>query len=373
MFDKSCMRFSLAAVLACVAICLHGCGDEPKPSPSPSPPVRSIVVEKVNIDLTDVCSGPPSRTAWLHFGADLRSDAEGLVVSMHGHTHTAEEMVNISGDKDCELHTGKFCSFSELAVAKKLMVVYPQGYGKSWNGGPGCCEPVPGYPRLNMTIDDTCFIQHLAEKIKSSHLSIKHVFAMGQSNGGVMSWRLACELPAGYFTAIAPIHGVMGGSTHMRCNEAVNNSMMNSTVRSPGYACPAAQAVPTLTWTGDKDSVQTWTEVVASAELFRSMFSKQFGDYQHTPEVSFNHQAPGTRRFVECQGTAASSGAGNVTVCVQHDPERSGCAQPSNSGCASHRYPDGSCEDDSHASSLVIEFFLSQAKFRSLLPVEVAI
>jgi len=248
---------------------------------------------------------------------------------------------------------GKFCTYTELALNKKFMVVYPQGKDDAWNAGPGCCS--------SGNVDDTCFIKHVVEQIKTSYQGISHIFATGHSNGGCMDWRLACELPVGYLTAIAPIHGVMGGSTHDACDASPDKKGMNSTVLAPGFTCDDDRALPTLAWTGDQDNIQTWIEVYASADRFREMFRKRLQNYAQTSKVSFMHKNSDNARYLECTSTATPQGEGNVTVCMNRDPSSSGCSFFS---CAYHRYPDDTCEEDSHGTSVVLDFFLSQIKVK---------
>merc|ERR1712187_564399 len=163
-------------------------------------------------NLNGKCKGPSTRTAPLHVGSDYSS---GLVVNLHGWTDTAKDEQTTTGDQKCDLESGGFCTFSELALNKGFMVVYPQGKDNAWNAGPGCCAS-------DFSIDDTCFINYVVERIKAYYTDLKNIFATGFSNGGCMDWRLACELPAGYLTAIAPFHGVWGGSTHYECSANPN-------------------------------------------------------------------------------------------------------------------------------------------------------
>jgi len=287
-------------------------------------------------------------------GSDYSS---GLIVNLHGYTDTAKDEEITTGDQKCDLESGSFCTFSEMALSKKFMVVYPQGKDDAWNAGPGCCAS-------SNNIDDTCFVKHVVESIKSSHAGIKNVFATGFSNGGCMDWRLACELPVGYLTAIAPFHGVWGGSTHYECSANPEKHGMNSTVSDEGatFKCPDDRAVPTLAWTGDKDSVQTWIEVYASADRFRGMFSKSLKNYPQAPQVTFVHKNANNARSLECTSTATSDGAGNVTVCINRDPTGYCDFSPA----ASHRYPDDTYPEDSHGSSMALEFFLSQMKLKDV-------
>jgi polyhydroxybutyrate depolymerase len=83
-----------------------------------------------------------------------------------------------------------------------FILVIPTGYNNSWNGA-GCC----GNPNL----DDTALFKAILAEV-STHLNVdaRRVFATGLSNGGYMSYRLACEA-ADVFTAVAPGSGGLHG------------------------------------------------------------------------------------------------------------------------------------------------------------------
>lgn len=117
-----------------------------------------------------------------------------LVINMHGYTSTASQQQTYS-QMDAVADTGKF------------IVVYPDGVNNAWNAGFG----------TNPTIDDVGFLSALIDtlKVKFSINALK-VYACGLSNGGFMSYRLACELQD-KIAAIAPVAGLMSDSTRLFC------------------------------------------------------------------------------------------------------------------------------------------------------------
>jgi len=92
-----------------------------------------------------------------------------------------------------------------------FIVVFPNGYSRfpggklaTWNSGI-CC----GKAR-DEQIDDVGFIKKVVEDIKSkANIDSNRIYANGMSNGGMMSYRLACEL-TDTFTAIASVAGTDG-------------------------------------------------------------------------------------------------------------------------------------------------------------------
>lgn len=92
----------------------------------------------------------------------------------------------------------------ELADEKKFIVVYPNGTGRgplrSWNAG-----GVAG--RRAKTVDDVQFIAALIDyMVEERNADPERIYATGLSNGGMMCYRLACEL-GDRIAAIAPIAG----------------------------------------------------------------------------------------------------------------------------------------------------------------------
>lgn len=119
-----------------------------------------------------------------------------LVLVLHGGGGEAEGMARIT-------------RFSEKADRKGFIAVYPNGMGilsrqfLTWNAG-NCCGPA-----LDFDTDDVGFIRALLKKLKKDFsIDTKRIYVTGLSNGGMMSYRLACEL-SGDIAAIAPVAGAM--------------------------------------------------------------------------------------------------------------------------------------------------------------------
>ncbi|NCU05445.1 MAG: phospholipase [Chitinophagaceae bacterium] len=115
-------------------------------------------------------------------------DAAGfsLVIAMHGGGGSASQFESTS-------------KLTEKANAAGFVVVYPEGTGviNTWNAGTCCGSAVTN------TINDVKFISMLIDKLVASYkINPKKVYATGHSNGGMMSYRLACEL-SGKIAAIA--------------------------------------------------------------------------------------------------------------------------------------------------------------------------
>ncbi len=101
-----------------------------------------------------------------------------------------------------------FCVIGSSMVDKSdeegFILVMPNGYGASWNGGT-CC----GAASVEQ-LDDVALMRAIFEEV-AKHLNVDRgrVYATGHSNGGFMSYRLACEA-SDIFTAVAPSAGGIG-------------------------------------------------------------------------------------------------------------------------------------------------------------------
>ena len=100
--------------------------------------------------------------------------------------------------------------YGQIAQADKsgYVVVFPNGYSRlpsgklaTWNAG-HCC----GAAR-DRNIDDVGFIREIVKRLSAQPgIDAQRVFANGMSNGGLMAYRLACEMPE-VFKAIAAVAG----------------------------------------------------------------------------------------------------------------------------------------------------------------------
>lgn len=103
----------------------------------------------------------------------------------------------------------KMTGFSRKADREGFLVLYPYGWGRfdesllTWNAG-NCCGRA-----MDQKKDDVEFIRQLVLFTKNQYaIDEKRIYATGMSNGGMMSYRLACELPD-MFAAVAPVAGAL--------------------------------------------------------------------------------------------------------------------------------------------------------------------
>ena len=125
-------------------------------------------------------------------GATERPDA--LVLVLHGGGGTAAGIA---------AHT----RFDRVADRGGFIVVYPAARNRYW------LDARPGYERG----DDVAFLRLLADTLRRQHgIPAHRVFVAGISNGGMMSYRLACQAP-GTFAAIGVVAGAMPSALRSSC------------------------------------------------------------------------------------------------------------------------------------------------------------
>jgi polyhydroxybutyrate depolymerase len=119
--------------------------------------------------------------------ASVRADrAAPLVLALHGGIGSGPQFESTSG-------------FDDLAAAHGFVVVYPDGIeiggrgilasGHVWNGG-RCCSTA-----ARENVDDVGFLRAVIDRVEADRaIDVRRVYAVGHSNGAIMSYRLACEL-----------------------------------------------------------------------------------------------------------------------------------------------------------------------------------
>jgi polyhydroxybutyrate depolymerase len=117
---------------------------------------------------------------------------EPLVLLLHGYTGTG------AGQE-------AYMQFQPLSETRGFLYAHPDGTAEPdgdqfWNATDACCDgsSPPG-------VDDSGYLRALIDAI-AAELNVGHVFLIGHSNGGFMSYRMACD-HADRITAIASLAG----------------------------------------------------------------------------------------------------------------------------------------------------------------------
>ena len=164
------VAIALVSVIA-VSIGMGGCI-----SKSAAPEVQVVSVPIGSSTQTIVVDGL-RRTFHVYRPGSLPSAARSpLVVFLHGGFGSGSQAERSYG-WDAEAARGQF------------LVVYPDGTNHAWNAGGGCC----GKP-AESNVDDVAFISKMVALLEREvPIDPDAVYATGISNGGIMSYRLACD------------------------------------------------------------------------------------------------------------------------------------------------------------------------------------
>lgn len=173
-----------------------------------------------------------------------------LVILLHGGTQSAKKV-------------WRQTSLPEKALAEKFILVAPDAIDGTWNDGR---EALYGGTGIRNDIDDVGFISKLIDEIAAKDgADLRRVYVTGASNGGMMSFRLACEL-AGKLAGVAPFIATMRPDARTSCKPRRTIPMMITISTSdPFVSWDGAPIVKNGETKAEKrlsapDTVSFWTE-----------------------------------------------------------------------------------------------------------------
>jgi polyhydroxybutyrate depolymerase len=158
--------------------------------------------------------GPGTKSVSFEFGGRDRSYLIHVPASYHDR-EPVPLIVVLHGGGQSPASAEHMSHMSEKAEHRNFIVIYPSGTSRlgrmpTWNSG-SCCAYA-----MNNHIDDVGFLRALIDKLENDYaIDPRRVFITGISNGGMMSYRVACEL-SDKVAAIAPVEGALD----VACNPA---------------------------------------------------------------------------------------------------------------------------------------------------------
>ena len=207
-----------------------------------------------------------------------------LVVLLHGYGATGAMQES-------------YMKFESVAETNKFILVYPDGTvdssGKQfWNATDACCD------FFSAVADDVYLLSILKEMESNYSIDAKRIYFVGHSNGGFMSYRMACKYPdriaaiaslagASFFKAadcgakssvsVLQVHGTKDGTILYDGGQILGNSYPGAVASATQWAtfnqC-AQNAVTRSTKldlepniSGDETSVMAWTNCQNSSEV----------------------------------------------------------------------------------------------------------
>jgi polyhydroxybutyrate depolymerase len=188
--------FVLALITITIILSISACGQtvaKHTPTAAPTPtPAATIPAGESQQTLT---INGLERTYLLHIPPGIDSGQPVPVVfALHGYDNEIyfeiSDLVNMTG-------------FNEIADKNGFVLVYPSGISGVWNTGI-CC----GVAVENKVDEAGFFRKILTELGKQLTVDTKRVYATGFSLGGMLAFRLACEM-SDTFAAITPVAGAL--------------------------------------------------------------------------------------------------------------------------------------------------------------------
>ena len=128
-----------------------------------------------------------------------------------------------------------YSSFQNLAEEDSYIIVYPQGSLLNgvthWNIGGLTIGPTPISALLNsfkyffFPTNDLDFIETITELVDNEYfINNERIYSTGMSNGGYMSYHLACN--TNLFAAVASVAGSMTPETYNNCSPTNATSIL---------------------------------------------------------------------------------------------------------------------------------------------------
>ena len=186
--------------------------------PAKAPPECESAGERLGGTLESTCRaleyGGRTRTYRIYFPASHPQPVPLLFV-VHGGMGSGSGMELLTRGQ-----------FNRIADRDGVVVVYPDGVGHNWNDG----RPLNS-PAALENVDDVGFLRAIIASVAGERaIDRGRVFSTGISNGGFMSFRLACEA-ADAFAAVAPVSANLSTVLGPRCQPSrpVSIAILNGT------------------------------------------------------------------------------------------------------------------------------------------------
>ncbi len=232
-----------------IAIILYGCGGgssssndltAPIITPPPPPPTNTVPdCTPTTYTNTLYCTSKRqnlNREFYIYIPDDIDTTNSQipLLFSLHGYTSRAIWNLGYTG-------------FQSIAETEKFIVIYPQGTilastGEThWNVG--------GWT-VGSTTDDVDYLSSLIDWAYSEYkIDRNRVYSTGMSNGGFMSYHLACNLSY-KIAAVASVTGSMTPQTYNSCSPTHPTAILQIHGTADGvvpyYGNSISRAIPTV-------------------------------------------------------------------------------------------------------------------------------
>jgi polyhydroxybutyrate depolymerase len=176
----------------------------------------------------------------------------------------------------------------QVAANLGNVMVYPSSSDLSWNAG-GCCTQETGAPKR----DETVFAKELIAQVQSKVcVDPKRIYAMGFSNGGMLTQLLACKM-ADVFAAAAP---------------------SASALTIPTSQCMPSRSIPVYMINGTADPLVSYS--AASLTIGSISVTDTFAFWGMANQCTGMPVNTLTKGAVSCSTYKQCAGGAQVTLCT---------------------------------------------------------
>jgi len=194
----------------------------------------AVPVAQAELVASDACETPPRRQAASVKAACYSMSHGGLervfrvyLPAGHGGPLPLLFVLHGGGGSAGNMEWLTENAFERIADRDGVLVAYPEGVGNSWNDGRQDLRA----EAAQRGIDDVGFLRTLPTEIAASYdVDLTRVYSTGISNGGFMSFRLACDA-ADVFAAVAPVTANLSADVAPQCMPArpISVAILNGT------------------------------------------------------------------------------------------------------------------------------------------------
>ena len=174
-----------------------------------------------------------------------------LLIVLHGYGGSG-------GSQNAYFHLG------DAAARRDMIIAYPDGTkdhsgSRFWNATDACCN------FDGSSVDDSGYLLSVVSAIKA-HVAVdpRRIYFMGHSNGGFMSYRMACD-HADVIAAIVSLAGATfthPGDCHPSAPVSILeiHGMADNTIDYNGGSITGPAAGTSVSYPGAQETVQTWAQ-----------------------------------------------------------------------------------------------------------------
>jgi len=212
------MKSRRAIILLASAACLGGslCADFALAKSIACVSVRGRSTYKIESRCVNLQHGDETRTYRLYSPRTATKGPLPMLFVLHGGGGSGGAMEGMA-----------LGQFNRIADKHRVIVVYPDGMGRSWNDGRSNLRS----QAAQEGVDDVGFLRAVIADV-ASRLSVdrKRIYAAGISNGGLMAYRLACDA-ADTFAAVVAVAANLSAELASECrpSRSVSVAIINGT------------------------------------------------------------------------------------------------------------------------------------------------